>query len=166
MKTAVTATFDASGGAVASRKLAQRADLIDEIVDQLFGRAVDLPAAEALEVAVSGMGADPDAVLDGEANRIVHQVGIAGMEAGGDVGRADQSHQDAVARIADRPAAEGLAEIAIDVHRLQRQRADPSSAPSRLPGLGKTLSSRQRIEKCYLPKSNIEKTEHARAGDD
>ncbi|MNT83401.1 hypothetical protein D3C72_2232610 [compost metagenome] len=41
------------------------------------------------------------------------------MEAGCDVGGTDQSHQGAVFGIADTPAAEGLAQITIDVYDLE-----------------------------------------------
>lgn len=70
-------------------ELAQRADLIDDVVDKLTRRAGYSPAAEALQVSVAGMGADPYSVFDGQPNGLVHEIRVAGMEARRDVGRTD-----------------------------------------------------------------------------
>jgi hypothetical protein len=54
-------------------------------------------------------------MLRGKPHGLVHEIGVAGMKAGRDIGRAYQGNQMVVARIADTPSAIGLTHVAIDV---------------------------------------------------
>ena len=72
--------------AVPAGKLAQRADLVDDVVDDLLARAVNPAAPKTLKVPVSRVSADPHAMLGGQAHRCIHQIGIAGMKSGCYVG--------------------------------------------------------------------------------
>ena len=63
----------------------------------------------------TGMGADADAMLARQQHGAVHDVGIAGMKAGGDVGRADQRHDGVVHAVSDGPWAESFAHVGIQV---------------------------------------------------
>ncbi len=78
---------------VTSGKLTQRADLVDQIVDDLAAGAIDLTAAETLQVVVTGMSPDTDTMVGRQSHRFVHQIGIAGMKAGRNIGGADQCNE-------------------------------------------------------------------------
>ena len=71
------------------------------------------PAAEALPVGKPDMGAHVDAARQCVADRAVHDGGVAGMEAAGDVGGGQQAEQRAV--VAHLPGAKALAEIGVQV---------------------------------------------------
>ena len=70
-------------------------------------------AAEAEQVRQARMRADRDAVTHGEGDRALHRQRIAAVEAAGDVRRGDERHDLLV--VAQRPVAEALAEVAVDV---------------------------------------------------
>src|SRR5207247_9152390 len=64
----------------------QGADLVGDQVFDLGGlHARKRPAAKAVQVAVTGMRADADATRFRKLNGPAHDVGIAGVEAAGDV---------------------------------------------------------------------------------
>ena len=71
---------------MATGEFAKCADLVDDIVDQFPRRTVDLAASESLQVVISRMCADADAMLDREPHRLVHEIGVAGMETRRDIG--------------------------------------------------------------------------------
>jgi hypothetical protein len=104
--------------AVPTREFPQCTDLVDQIVHDLLARAVDFPPAEALQIVVAGMSPNADAVLGGHTHCLIHQVGISGMKAGGDIGRAYKRDNMVVARIANAPASEGFPHVAIDIDNL------------------------------------------------
>jgi hypothetical protein len=97
------------------RELAQRAQLVDHVVDQLVGRRVDVAAAEPHEVAKARMGADAHAMFARQVHHPAHDVRVAGVEAGRDVGRADQGHQLFVDAVADGPGAEAFAHVGVQI---------------------------------------------------
>ena len=102
------------GGICLSARLAGRA--LDAAYDYLNWWLGGAPA-EAVQIAIARMGADADAVRDREAHRAVHQIGIAGMESRGHIGRTDERHEIGVVGVAEPPVAQPLAEIAVDVDR-------------------------------------------------
>lgn len=113
--------------AIEAGEFAQRADLVDDVVDQALGVLVQVAAAEADQVAKAGMRADADAMLARHHHGAVHDVGIAGVKAGGDVGRADQRHDGVVHVIADLPGTKALAHIGVQVYRrLAHETGSPS----------------------------------------
>ena len=118
-------------GTMAPRELPQGADLIGYIVDDLVRGAANSAATEALQVLVAGMGADPDAILRGKPDCCIHHIGIAGMEAGCDVGGTDQRHQRGIVGVAQPPLAEALPHVAIQVHDRDRH-AHPPQFPARM----------------------------------
>src|SRR5258708_31921604 len=92
----------------------ERADLVgDEVLDLGGVHARKRPAAEAVQVAVTGMRADADAAPFRKLHRPAHDVGIAGMEAAGDVDRSGKLDHGGV--IAHLPSAKSFAELAIEI---------------------------------------------------
>ena len=66
----------------------QRADLVgDEVFDLRRFQSRHRPAAEAVQIAVAGMRADAYSARLRQFNGVAHDIGIAGMEAAGDVDR-------------------------------------------------------------------------------
>jgi hypothetical protein len=61
--------------AMPASKFPDGTHLVDDIVDEFAGRSVDLAAAETLQIVIAGMGADRDAMLDGELDRLVIRLG-------------------------------------------------------------------------------------------
>ena len=98
-----------------AREGVQRAHLIQHVMRQVLGRGGNVAAAEALQVAEPGMRPDADAARRGFPHRAVHQARVAGVEARGDVGGADQRQQRLVAGLANGPSAETLAHVAVDI---------------------------------------------------
>ena len=82
-------------------------------VAHLIGGAVHVAPAEAHEVRVARMGARAHAVVLRELHRPVHDLGVARVEAAGDVGRGDVA--DDLAVHAHRPGAEALSHVAVQV---------------------------------------------------
>src|SRR3978361_1054207 len=116
----------------------QRPDLVgDQVLD--FGRlhAGDRAAAEAVQMAVARMPPDADAGRVRTLSRLAHDIGIAGMEAAGDVDRGGKLDHGGV--IAHFPRAKSFAEIAIEidgrhvVSPLSSRFARISPAPARPP---------------------------------
>ncbi|MCY1428464.1 hypothetical protein D9M71_443470 [compost metagenome] len=103
------------GQALQAGEFAQRTELVEHVVDQLLGRRIDVPAAKADQVAEARMGANRHAVALGQFDGAQHGVGIAGVEAGGDVGAADQRHDRFVDAIANGPWAKSFAHVGIEV---------------------------------------------------
>jgi hypothetical protein len=92
----------------------QSADLVPQLVGQLVSRHVDAAAAEAGQVAVAHLGADPDALGRGAGADAAHRGRVAGVEAAGHVGAGDDREQGVV--VAQAPDAEALAQVAVQVH--------------------------------------------------
>src|SRR3954471_24926238 len=92
----------------------QRTDLVsDQVFDLGYLHAWKRPAAKAVQVAVTGMRADADAARFRKLHRPAHDIGIAGMEAAGDVDRGGKLDHGGV--IAHLPCAKSFAEIAIEI---------------------------------------------------
>src|SRR5712671_2296333 len=92
----------------------ERADLVgDEVLDLGGLHARKRPAAEAVQVAVTGVCADADAARFCKLHRPAHDVGIAGMEAAGDVDRGGKLDHGGV--IAHLPCAKSFAQIAVEI---------------------------------------------------
>src|SRR6266446_10143266 len=91
-----------------------RADLVgDQVFDLGCLHARKWPAAKAVQVAVTGVRADADAARFCKLHRSAHDVGIASMEAAGDVDRGCKlDHGGVIARL---PCAKSFAEIAIEI---------------------------------------------------
>ncbi|MNJ54748.1 hypothetical protein D3C77_502040 [compost metagenome] len=96
----------------------QGAELVEHIVDQLLGRGIDVPAAEADQVTKARVRPHRNAQGLGPLDGAAHGAGVAGMEAGGDVGRADVAHQLVVDAIANGPRAKAFAHVRIEIHHL------------------------------------------------
>ena len=97
-------------------QLTQGAQLVEHVVHQLLGRGVDVAPAEPHQVAKARVGPDGHAPQPGLLDGTAHGAGVAGMKAGGDVGRADEAHQLVVDAIADGPRAKALAHVRIEIH--------------------------------------------------
>src|SRR4051812_16041964 len=66
-----------------------------------------------MQIAIAGVGADADAARFGQFNRAPHDVGIAGMEAAGDIdGCRKLDHGGVIAHL---PGAKTFAEIAVEI---------------------------------------------------
>jgi hypothetical protein len=92
----------------------QRADLIDDVGEQILGRHVDEASAESGQVAVAHLCSDAHPGLGGRSAH-PHQAGrIAGVETTGHVGAGDDSEHGVV--IAEPPDAEALAQVGVDVN--------------------------------------------------
>src|SRR6185437_6888027 len=92
----------------------QRADLIgDEILDLGGLQAENRPPAEAVQIAVAGMGADADAACFRQIHGMTHDIGIAGMEAAGDIDRRGKIDHGGV--IAHFPRTKSFAKIAVEI---------------------------------------------------
>src|SRR3981189_376643 len=92
----------------------QRADLVGDQVFDLRGfYAGKGPASKAVQISVTRMSADADAARFRKLYGLAHDVGIAGMEAAGDVDRGSEVDHGGV--IAHFPCAKPFAEIAIEV---------------------------------------------------
>src|SRR4029077_12096500 len=73
------------------------------------------PPAEPVQVAIAGVSADADAARLRQLHRVTHDIGVAGMEAAGDVdGGRKLDHGGVVAHF---PRAEAFAEVAVQVDR-------------------------------------------------
>ena len=92
---------------------AHGADLIGDVVLQLLRRDVDPPPPEPEEVRQGDVRADVDAKLLRHADDAAHDGRIAAMESGGDVRRRHQRQDAGV--VAERPAPESFAHVAVDV---------------------------------------------------
>ncbi|MGX1164110.1 hypothetical protein AB7M16_000376 [Bradyrhizobium sp. USDA 372] len=92
----------------------QRADLVgDEVLDLGGLEPCDRMPAKAVQVAIAGMRADRDAARLRKLHRPAHDVGVAGMEAAGDVDRAcELDHGGVVAHL---PRTKTFAEVAIQI---------------------------------------------------
>ena len=91
----------------------QRADLIDDVGEQILGRDVDEAPAESGQVAVAHLCSDAHPGLGGQ-SAYPHQAGwIARVEPAGHVGAGDDSEHGVV--IAKPPDAEALAQVGVDV---------------------------------------------------
>lgn len=123
------------------RHAGQRADLIDDVGNQVFARHVHVAAAEALQVGIRDMRAHRDTARRGGLQRPQDASGIAGVEAAGHVGAADDVEDRRIA--AHAPGAEALAEIAVqvDLHGVGPQCAGSASPTSSRPWV--SGSSRQ-----------------------
>ena len=93
----------------------QGADLVDHVGGEVFGADVDVAAAEARQVAVAHLRADPYAAFGGGPADPQEPGRVAGMKAAGDVGAGDQIEHRVVVTKAPHP--EAFAEIGIEVHR-------------------------------------------------
>ena len=102
-------------GAIAAREFAQRAHLVDNVIDDFVAAGIHPAAPEALQVAIARVGADADAALGGESHCQVHEIGVAGMEPGGDIGGTDEFQKMAVIGIGKAPLTETFSHIAIDI---------------------------------------------------
>src|SRR3979490_2907015 len=92
----------------------QRADLVgDEVFDLRGFHAGKGPASKAVQIAVTRMSTDTDAARFRKLHGLAHDVGIAGMEAAGDVDRGSEVDHGGV--IAHFPCAKSLTEIAIQI---------------------------------------------------
>ena len=92
----------------------QRADLVgDEVFDLGSLHAGKWPAAKAVQVAVTGMGADADAARLRKLHRLAHDIGIAGMIAAGDVDRGRKLDHGGI--VAHFPGTKTFAEIAVEI---------------------------------------------------
>ncbi len=89
------------------RESVQRADLIDDVGEQILWRDVDEPPAESGHVAVADLCADAHAALGGQPAHPQQSGRVAGMEAAGDVGAGDDAEHGVV--VAEPPDAEALA---------------------------------------------------------
>jgi len=92
----------------------QGADLVCGVVSYVVRGHVDAAASEAEHVREPYVGADGDAVLDGQARGRAHVAGVAGVESTGDVGGGDPRHHVGV--VAESPATVALAHVEVDVH--------------------------------------------------
>ena len=63
----------------------QSPNLVDGDSGELFGLELHLSTTEALEVWEAGVGADLDVVFLAEADGVLHDKGVTGVEAAGDV---------------------------------------------------------------------------------
>jgi hypothetical protein len=90
----------------------QSAHLIDQAVGQLRRIHLHLAAAETLKIGQRRMGADLDAVLFRQPDRLVHHRRVRGMKAAGYVGDGDERHDGGI--VAAFVEAEALAHVAID----------------------------------------------------
>ena len=90
----------------------QRADLCcDHVLDFAFGHR-NHPATEAFPVGVARMRPERRRAAR-RRERHEHRLGVAGVAAGGDVGARSEIHHRRV--VADRPRAETLAEVRVQV---------------------------------------------------
>src|SRR6266404_8351936 len=128
----------------------QRADLVgDQIFDLGGPHAWKRPSAKAVQVAVTGMRADTDAARFCKLHGPAHDVGIAGMEAAGDVDRGSKLDHGGV--IAHLPCAKSFAEIAIEI--------DCCHVYVPLARVDLWLVLRQRICRWDLPCSGIDRAD-------
>lgn len=119
-------------GGVAPGEFAQGADLVDDVVDDFLAAGADPAPPEALQVAVAGMDADADAAFGGETHRQVHEVGVAGVEARGDIGGTDEFQEMAVLGIGEAPLAEAFSHVTVDIDDGNRHATPLRFVPSRL----------------------------------
>ena len=96
----------------------QGTELVEHVVDQFLGRGIDVPATEADQVAEPRVCPHCDAQGLGPLDGTAHGAGVTGMEAGGDVGRADVAHQLVVDAIANGPRAKALTHVRVEIHHL------------------------------------------------
>ena len=95
--------------ALGRRHAGDRGDLVEDEILRLAGRDVQLAPAEADEIRKPRMRADGHAAFLREPDCLAQHRWIAGVKAGGNVGRRDRRHQGGV--VADRVRAEGLAQV-------------------------------------------------------
>ena len=96
-------------------QFAQRAELVEHVVDQLVNADIHVAAAKAHQVPEAGVGTDANALRRGHLDRAAHGAGVAGMEAGGHIGRADQRHQLRIHAITNGPGAEAFAHVGVEI---------------------------------------------------
>ena len=94
--------------------------LVQHHVDQFERVDVDEPTAEAGEVGIAHLGPDRDTEFDSEMAGPTHDHGIAAVETTRHVRRRDHLQQASV--VADRPTAEPLTEIGVEIDRTARAR--------------------------------------------
>jgi hypothetical protein len=97
---------------VTACKLTQRLDLVT-ISLMISSPGVDLAAAEALQVRNRCTPMPTPCCV--ASRTVVHQMGIAGMEAGGDIGGTDQFHQFCIVGAVSAAIGQCSTHIAIDV---------------------------------------------------
>ncbi|MNN30532.1 hypothetical protein D3C81_1441830 [compost metagenome] len=96
-----------------------------------------MPAAKPDQVTKTRVSAYRHAKRLGPLDGATHGARVAGMKAGGDVGRTDEGHQFVVDAVADGPRAEALAHVRIEVYCLH------AYAPGACDGVKVTLDSPQ-----------------------
>jgi hypothetical protein len=101
--------------AMAASEFAERAHLINDVVDEFFACSRNLAPPEALQIVVPRMGADTHAIFAGKPHGFIDQIRVSGVKSGGNIGGADMCHQGHIVRITNSPAPERFAHIAIDV---------------------------------------------------
>ena len=111
----------------------QRADLVDDIGGEILGADIDVASAEAGQVAIAHLGADPNPPLRGGSAHFQQPGGVAGMESAGDVRAGDQVEHRLV--VTQAPDTEALAQIGIEVHRAIRAVASLHRRHARQPRL-------------------------------
>jgi hypothetical protein len=63
--------------------------LVEQVVAQLVSGHRDVPATEAVQIAVTDPGADRNTILDGQGAGTSHDAGVTAVESAGDVGAGD-----------------------------------------------------------------------------
>ena len=97
-------------------ELAQRADLVQHLVDEFGGRCIEVAAPEAHRIPKARVRTDADTVRLRAFHGPPHDVRVARMKSRGDIGRADQRHQLLVDVVTDLPRAEALTEVGVQVN--------------------------------------------------
>src|SRR5262249_1224023 len=88
-------------------------DLVAGVILQLRRGDVHPASTEAHQIGQARVGADRDAVGDGQLYRLAHHVGVTAVKAARDVRGGDVRHHVLV--VAQRPAPVALAHAAVDV---------------------------------------------------
>ena len=144
------------------RKTVQSADLIERHRISLGRRDGNLATTEALQVRQRHMGADGDAVLDGQRDRAAHDVRIARVKTTGDVRRAHDGKQGGI--VAHAPRAEGLAQIAVDVDGLADDGGHADSRRSSMRESRRCRRSWRRASRCSDSSSVVSRKHTASPG--
>ena len=106
--------FDvADRSAAGLRQRLQRADLIHDVGEQVFGVDVDEAPTEPGQVAVTHLGSDPHAALGGRPAYPQQPRRVSGMEAARDVGAGDDPEHGVV--VTELPDAESFAQVGVEV---------------------------------------------------
>ena len=99
--------------ALAEADAVEGGELVEHVGGELVGAGVEKAASEPGQVTVGDVGADGDALLGGQGDGAAHGERVAGVEAAGHVGAADDVEHGGV--VAHAPGAERLAEVGVQV---------------------------------------------------